>query len=191
MHLYALDWDTTARRENVTVSDGTTTKVVNVTTSFNAGAWMHFPINVPAGGSVTITVDRIAGLNAVLSGIFLGGAGTPPPLPSPTPTPTPTPTASPAPTPTPTPTPTATPTPTPSPTPAPTPPYETGVQGDWVGTYGVDGYALGGWYGDTDLTGMTSATIVVLQGARHAWTGTTDVRALEHPDLASRRAAAV
>jgi len=33
---------------------------------------------VPAGGSVTITVDRIAGLNAVLSGIFLGGAGTPP-----------------------------------------------------------------------------------------------------------------
>ena len=37
---------------------------------------MHFPVSVPAGGSVSITVTRTSGENAVLSGIFLGG--TPP-----------------------------------------------------------------------------------------------------------------
>ena len=78
LHLYALDWDTTGRRENVTVADGTTTKTINITTAFNNGAWMHFPISVSSGGVVTITVDRVAGTNAVLSGIFLGGPGTPP-----------------------------------------------------------------------------------------------------------------
>src|ERR1019366_10594512 len=45
---------------------------------FNEGAWVSFPISVAAGGSVTITVDRTAGPNAVLSGIFLGDAGAPP-----------------------------------------------------------------------------------------------------------------
>ena len=45
---------------------------------FNEGAWVSFPINVAAGGTVTITVDRTAGANAVLSGIFLGDAGSPP-----------------------------------------------------------------------------------------------------------------
>ncbi len=39
---------------------------------------MSFPLKVAAGGTVTITVDRTAGPNAVLSGIFLGDAGTPP-----------------------------------------------------------------------------------------------------------------
>ena len=78
MHLYALDWDSSARRQNVTVADGTTTKTINITTAFSGGAWMHFPISVPSGGAVTITIDRLAGANAVLSGIFLGGAGTPP-----------------------------------------------------------------------------------------------------------------
>jgi hypothetical protein len=38
---------------------------------FSKGAWTSFPINVAAGGTVTIVVDRTAGLNAVLSGIFL------------------------------------------------------------------------------------------------------------------------
>jgi hypothetical protein len=73
LHLYALDWDSTARRQNVTVNDGTTTKTVSITTSFNGGAWMHFPVSVAAGGNVAITVDRVAGIHAVLSGIFLGG----------------------------------------------------------------------------------------------------------------------
>jgi subtilisin family serine protease/fibronectin type 3 domain-containing protein len=76
-HLYAVDWDSTARRENVTVNDGTTTRTINITTSFNGGAWMHVPVSVGAGGSVLVTVDRVAGPNAVLSGIFLGGGAAP------------------------------------------------------------------------------------------------------------------
>ena len=67
-----------ARRANYTVADGTTTKTINVTTAFDQGAWMHFPISVPAGGHVDITADRTAGTNVLLNGLFLGGAGAPP-----------------------------------------------------------------------------------------------------------------
>jgi hypothetical protein len=35
---------------------------------------MVFPISVAPGGTVTITVQVTGGANAVLSGIFLGGA---------------------------------------------------------------------------------------------------------------------
>jgi hypothetical protein len=68
LELYALDWDSTARRETVSVNGQTAV----LASSFNAGAWLSFPITVPAGGTVTIAVDRLAGANAVLSGIFLG-----------------------------------------------------------------------------------------------------------------------
>jgi hypothetical protein len=44
--------------------------------SFHQGAWVHAPIDVAAGGSVTVRVIRTDGWNAVLSGLFLGG-GTP------------------------------------------------------------------------------------------------------------------
>jgi hypothetical protein len=77
LHLYAVDWDKQNRRELVTV-DGQTDVL---SSDFSQGAWMSFPINVAAGGTVTITVDKTAGLNAVLSGIFLGDAGSPPALP--------------------------------------------------------------------------------------------------------------
>ena len=73
LHLYALDWDSTARRETITVNGSSATLG-----EFKAGAWVTFPISVVAGGTVTITVDHTAGANAVLSGIFLGDAGTPP-----------------------------------------------------------------------------------------------------------------
>ncbi|MBV9804257.1 MAG: hypothetical protein JO130_13740 [Solirubrobacterales bacterium] len=46
---------------------------------------MSFPVTVAAGQSVLIKVDRVAGPNAVLSGIFLGegsATSTPPPVPS-------------------------------------------------------------------------------------------------------------
>jgi hypothetical protein len=72
LELYALDWDTTARRETIDVNDGSSPQTVDLATSFNAGAWMVFPISVTAGGSVTITVQLTGGANAVLSGIFLG-----------------------------------------------------------------------------------------------------------------------
>ena len=74
LHLYAVDWDSTARRETISVNGRTLT----LSSSFNQGAWLSFPINVAAGGIVAITVHHTASANAVLSGIFLGEAGAPP-----------------------------------------------------------------------------------------------------------------
>jgi hypothetical protein len=78
LRLYALDWDSTLRRESITVDDGSGPRTVPLNAEFNKGAWTAFPVNVAAKGSVTITVNREAGINAVLSGIFLGEAGSPP-----------------------------------------------------------------------------------------------------------------
>jgi hypothetical protein len=69
LHLYAVDWDTTARRETITVGTQTASLTGG---NFNQGAWASVPISVGAGGTVTVTVDRLAGANAVLSGVFLG-----------------------------------------------------------------------------------------------------------------------
>ena len=72
LHLYAIDWDGTSRREIVYVDDGTSVQSINLNTSFHDGAWLSFPINVASGGTVTIRADRTAA-QATLSGIFLGG----------------------------------------------------------------------------------------------------------------------
>ena len=74
LHLYADDWDSQGRRETVSVNG----QPMALTSSFTQGAWLTFPISVAAGGTVSITVARTAGANAVLSGIFLGEAGPPP-----------------------------------------------------------------------------------------------------------------
>ena len=68
IELYAVDWDSTARREMISVNGQTAV----LSSSFNAGAWVSFPVTAQAGGTVTITVDPLAGPNAVLSGVFLG-----------------------------------------------------------------------------------------------------------------------
>jgi hypothetical protein len=78
IHLYALDWDSTTRRETITVNDGSGPRSVPLTSEFHNGAWVSLPINVAAGGTVSIAVQRTAGTNAVLSGVFLGEAGAPP-----------------------------------------------------------------------------------------------------------------
>jgi hypothetical protein len=72
LHLYAIDWDGNRRRETITVDDGSGPQVVSLNASYHDGAWLHFAINVPAGGSVSIRADSSWG-SAVLSGIFLGG----------------------------------------------------------------------------------------------------------------------
>ena len=71
LHLYVLDWEGAGRRESISVNDGSGVRSANISTDFSQGAWVNVPINVAAGGSVTITVTRVAGPNAVLSGIFL------------------------------------------------------------------------------------------------------------------------
>jgi hypothetical protein len=145
LHIYALDWDSTTRREAITVDDGTGPRRANITTAFDQGAWVNAAINVASGGTVTITVDRLAGANAVLSGILLGGPGLP---------------------------------------------YSQAPQGNWVGTYGANGYDLFAWNG-TDLLSLPQSALTVDQGTRYAWTGsngTSQLRALESPDTLSRRA---
>ncbi len=74
LHLYAVDWDSAGRREVISVNGQSAV----LGGDFSQGAWVGFPINVAAGGTVSITVTRLAGGNAVLSGLFLGNAGTPP-----------------------------------------------------------------------------------------------------------------
>ncbi len=154
LHLYTVDWGAANRREDVTVDDGAGPLTASLTSDFSNGAWMHFPINVDAGGSVVITADFRSGAatNAVLEGLFLGGAGEAvPPPPSPT--------------------------------------IEIpGVQGDWVGVYGADGYVIGAWNGSSDLVGLPSGVTYTLeQGLRYTWQYAGDIRALESPSESERR----
>lgn len=78
--MYAIDWSTTERREWISVG-GTSVIFSNKWGAFSKGQWALFPVSVAAGGSVTISVTREAGVNAVLSGIFLGDGGVPPAMP--------------------------------------------------------------------------------------------------------------
>src|SRR4051812_30172680 len=49
MHLYALDWASAGRREEISVAGQTAT----LNSDFSQGKWVNVPINVPAGGSLT------------------------------------------------------------------------------------------------------------------------------------------
>ena len=177
LDVYAVDYDTTGRRQTVTVDDGSGPVSRAITTSFSQGAWIHYMVNVAPGGSVSIVAARTAGANAVISGVFLGPAG--PPAsggPSPTPTPTPTPRRT-----------RPTPTPTASPTGPPPPVEQPGKQGDWVGSYGSVGYVLAGWNGSTDLAALPSASFSLLQGNRYLYGLSTEARAVENPSESERR----
>jgi hypothetical protein len=83
LHLYAIDWDSTVRRETVSVDDGSGPRLLSLSTSFGSGAWLHFPIAVSSGGSILITITNNAGTssNGVLSGVFLGGGSATPTVP--------------------------------------------------------------------------------------------------------------
>jgi hypothetical protein len=72
IHLYVLDWDTSARRQTCTLDDGSGPRTLALTTAFAQGAWLHFPVAVVSGGVVNIRCTRTAGSGAVLSGIMIG-----------------------------------------------------------------------------------------------------------------------
>jgi hypothetical protein len=240
LHLYMMDWDSTSRRESITINDGSGPQTANVTTDFSQGAWVSVPINVAANGSVTITATNAAGANAVISGIFLGGLPAVPTAPSGL-------TAS------------AvsssqinlswtgssgattyykiqrspdgsngwaqvgtslstafsdaglsasttyfyrvlassgggdsTPSNVASAITGAALSYSQSPQGNWVSSYGADGYDLLGWNGGSDLSSMPKATVVIDQGGRFQWTAsTTAIQALESPDTTSRRATCI
>ena len=77
-HLYVLDWDAAGRREVLKITDASGNREIDIASGFGNGAWVHVPVSVRPDQSLTIAADRLAGQDAVLSGIFLGGAGVPP-----------------------------------------------------------------------------------------------------------------
>ena len=76
IELYFLDWDTTARSEQVQIASATTGTVLDTATvsSFHNGVYLEWAIS----GNVVITITKITGYNAVLSGFFFGPAFTGP-----------------------------------------------------------------------------------------------------------------
>lgn len=75
LHIYAADWDGFNRRATWTVDDGKRSKTVAMTATYNPGMWMHFPVDVDAGGTITVeTVNTTAGglENALIGPFFLG-----------------------------------------------------------------------------------------------------------------------
>ena len=68
--LYALDWDTTSRVERIDVIDPSTGTVLDTRTisSFQNGEYLTWNLK----GHVQFRVTSIAGINAVISGLFFG-----------------------------------------------------------------------------------------------------------------------
>jgi hypothetical protein len=73
--LYSVDWDSAARRQAVDILDGNgnVLNTQNLTSSFNGGVYLVWNVS----GHVKIRVTQTAGANAVLTGLFFGGAGNP------------------------------------------------------------------------------------------------------------------
>jgi hypothetical protein len=67
--LYLLDWDTTGRTETVTILDAASNTVLNTQSfsGFHNGEYASWTIT----GNVAIQVTKTAGINAVISGIFI------------------------------------------------------------------------------------------------------------------------
>jgi subtilisin family serine protease len=73
--LYCLDFDSVSRSERLDVFDATTSALLDTRTlnSFNGGQYVTWTVT----GSVRVRVTRLAGVNAVISGVFIGGATAP------------------------------------------------------------------------------------------------------------------
>ncbi len=74
LHLYALDWPDTNRRQQIDVTQRGLTTTNLLPFSFDDGAWVHVPIKVARGDSLTITVRSTTAHESILSGLFLGEA---------------------------------------------------------------------------------------------------------------------
>src|SRR6185369_1366993 len=86
--LYTLDWDSNNRSQRIDVIDWATNALIDsrAVSQFNGGKYLVWDIR----GHVKITVNKVGGKTAVISGIYFGGSA-PTPTPTPTPSPTPTP----------------------------------------------------------------------------------------------------
>jgi hypothetical protein len=72
---YCLDYDSVARSQRLDVFDAATSALLDTRTisSFGGGQYVTWTVT----GSVRVRVTRLAGANAVLSGVFIGGSGAP------------------------------------------------------------------------------------------------------------------
>ena len=72
LELYFLDWDSTARSEQVQISNAATGAVLDTETvsSFHAGVYDNWQVS----GNVVIKITKLTGANAVLSGLFIDAA---------------------------------------------------------------------------------------------------------------------
>jgi pro-kumamolisin-like protein len=70
--LYAVDWDASGRSETIQVLDANTSAVLDTRTlsNFSNGTYLVWSL----AGHVKINVTSVAGVNAVVSGVFFGGA---------------------------------------------------------------------------------------------------------------------
>ena len=68
LELYFLDWDGTNRGEQVKISNAATGAVLDTETvsSFHSGVYLEWAVT----GNVLITITKLSGANAVLSGLF-------------------------------------------------------------------------------------------------------------------------
>jgi subtilisin family serine protease len=75
--LYALDWDSQGRSEQIQITDAGTGTVLNTETvsQFSSGDYLQWNIS----GHIVITVTNQAGMNAVVSGLFFDPPTSPPP----------------------------------------------------------------------------------------------------------------
>ena len=74
LELYFLDWDSTSRSEQVTISNASTGVVLSteLVSSFHSGVYLAWDVS----GNVLITITYLSGANAVLSGVFLNPTAT-------------------------------------------------------------------------------------------------------------------
>ncbi len=147
LELYFLDWDSTTRGETVQISNASTGAVLNTetVTSFHSGVYLDWAVS----GNVDITFTRLAGANAVLSGLFFD----PPPSAVPT---------------------------------ASFIKQDTTTQGNWIGTYGSQGYDVIG-----NAASLPSyATVTPAGQASCTWAASSpDPRALQNASGSGRIAA--
>jgi hypothetical protein len=75
--VYGLDWDNIARAEHIDVVDAATGIVLDSRslTSFSSGHYLVWNVS----GHILLRVTKVASVNSVISGIFLGAGGVPPP----------------------------------------------------------------------------------------------------------------
>ena len=72
--MYALDWDNQGRSETIQIQDASTNALLDSETIGNFGNGVYLVWSIT--GHVHITVTWLSGPNAVISGVFFGGAGT-------------------------------------------------------------------------------------------------------------------